>query len=559
VLLLALSGLVIGLVIVVPGGERQTYLDVGSSVIGGSVVGLIFAIAQYAIDRRNEENSRLADLRLILTSTNDLTGIDLARQSLAGAFLRGKNLTAAQLSAADLAGVDLQKTNLTGCDLRSAILAKAHLDGATVDDGMLAGCDLREARARGARFERARLVQARLDGADLSDAHLEQADLSRSSMVATSLERAHLTGAWLVGLNGRWARMTGVLAEEATFALSDLTSAHLSRARLVRADLTGTRLRDATLIRANLTEVRGGGCLMAGADLTGSILRDAVLTAADLRGTTLTGCDLRGADLTRAALAHAKGLDKTIADERTTWPDGWSRNGPDHAADEPITPPRAQAFRSAQRVGVSADAAARQIASSLVSELARQQQLSRRRPPGARVSLPLGARAPRRLAVRSARPFDALRPGTVRLTLASVVDDGRPALAATLRSPWRSTRLPIVALDDRAAAAPTVVEQLAAHVLDVLDPRDGAPWPVRAKVARAIKRREAGQTDMAACSRELLAAAAGDPWGPSSTTRSARSPTTSTKRRRPARPCAASRRRTPPPTASVPRSTGSSS
>ena len=59
-LLLALSGLVIGLVIVVPGGERQTYLDVGSSVIGGSVVGLIFAFAQYAIDRRNEENSQLA-------------------------------------------------------------------------------------------------------------------------------------------------------------------------------------------------------------------------------------------------------------------------------------------------------------------------------------------------------------------------------------------------------------------------------------------------------------------------------------------------------------------
>ena len=51
-------------------------------------------------------------------------------------------------------------------------------------------------------------------------------------------------------------------------------------------------------------------------------------------------------------------------------------------------------------------------------------------------------------------------------------------------------------------------------MLDVLDPRDGAPWPVRAKVARAIKRREAGETDMAACSRELLAAAASDPWGP---------------------------------------------
>ncbi len=213
------------------------------------------------------------------------------------------------------------------------------------------------------------------------------------------------------------------------------------------------------------------------------------------------------------ALAHVKGLDKTIADERTKWPDGWSRNGPDHAADEPIAPPRAQAFRSAQRIGVSADAAARQIASSLVSELARQQQLSRRRPPGpgCRCRLARGRRVARR-PVRSAARCAAAPDGSA--ALASVVDDGRPALAATLRSPWRSTRLPVVALDDRAAPAPTVVEQLAAHVLDVLDPRDGAPWPVRAKVARAIKRREAGETDMAACSRELLAAAASDPWGP---------------------------------------------
>lgn len=149
------------------------------------------------------------------------------------------------------------------------------------------------------------------------------------------------------------------------------------------------------------------------------------------------------------------------------------------------------------------------------------QDLSQERSTGVQVSLPLGVRAPRRLVARVARVLDGIVPGTVRLRLTVAGNDGSRVLRPVLVRPWRSVTLPEVPVDQRPSRLngevlyPSAVEQLAAHVLDALDPRDGAPWQVRAYVVRAVKLWEAhGSAAVDDCRRVLQAAVAGDPLGP---------------------------------------------
>jgi len=520
VFLLATAALVVGLVLAVVSGADTVVPDVGSALIGGSVIGLIFAIAQYVIDRRNQEHDRAADLRILLTSTNELMGIDLSRQSLMELYLRGKNLTGAQLREADLTGVDLRGSVLADAVFDAATLTDARLDAADIRSGQLTGCDLRSVTAKETDLGGASLREARLDGAELSGARLPRADLSRSSLRRATLDDSDLERARLVGVDARSARMARARAAGATLALSDLTGAHLFRIRLVGADLTGTRLDGSMLIRADLSGARAGGCSLAGADLTGSRLCAADLTSADLRGSVLTGCDLRGADLTGAALAGVHGLPSTTVDDTTRWPAGWSQAGHVGAADGAHVHRRDPVLRHVRRVAVSGAVGVPEIA-HLVGELNEQQMLARSRTPGGRVSLPLGARAPRRLVARPARPLDGIVPASVRLRLDVTGAPGSRVVRAQLRRRWGAVALPPVPLDDRPlarpadVAPPSALEELAAHVLEALDPRDGAPWPARAHLARAIRRwTDAGPAAIAECRRELLAAARHDPLGP---------------------------------------------
>jgi hypothetical protein len=47
--------------------------------------------------------------------------------------------------------------------------------------------------------------------------------------------------------------------------------------------------------------------------------------------------------------------------------------------------------------------------------------------------------------------------------------------------------MPDVRLELRAPELPRVIEQLVVRVLDLIDPRDGAPWAARAHVVRALR------------------------------------------------------------------------
>jgi uncharacterized protein YjbI with pentapeptide repeats/tetratricopeptide (TPR) repeat protein len=396
------------------------------------------------------------------------------------------------------------------------------LTGASARGADLTGGHLREADLRGTDLENALLLGARLDGSDLDGARLAGADLSRSSILRVSLEDADLTGARLIGVRAEEARMARARLERTTLTLGDFGAAHLFRARLSGADLTGCHLGRATLIRADLTGVLGIGCSLAGADLTGSQLRGAKLIAADLTGAVLVGCDLRGADLTGAKLTGVQGLASARTDDDTCWPAGWSPGSTAAAPAGPAAPwPAAAGCRRLAVMG--ADTAAGWAAQALASELLAQQCLAGVRQPGARISLPLGVRTPRSLGIQpSGRRW--WRPhlhGTARLRVRVHGAPGARIVRATLSLRGHTFTLPEVAVDQRPSTAPgqapypSMVEELAAQVLDVLDPRDSAPWLTRAYVARAMGRWDIqGTAALPECRRDLLAAVAVDPLGP---------------------------------------------
>lgn len=96
--------------------------------------------------------------------------------NLAGADLRGVNLTGSNLAEADLRGVDLSKHYLVGANLAGADLTGAKLTGAN-------------------------LLAANLASADLTNADLRSTNLIRANLAGANLYGANLTGANLIGVN----------------------------------------------------------------------------------------------------------------------------------------------------------------------------------------------------------------------------------------------------------------------------------------------------------------------------------------------------------------------
>jgi len=114
----------------------------------------------------------------------------------------------------------------------------------------------------------------------------------------------------------------------ADFRRADLSGAALTEADLGGADLGGADVAGADLSGAILVGVDLGNADLTGADLSGARIRGVLFAGgtkyvADLRGANLGGTNLRGMDLRETHLEGA------IADQHTTWPDGfdWRRAG----------------------------------------------------------------------------------------------------------------------------------------------------------------------------------------------------------------------------------------
>ncbi len=118
-------------------------------------------------ENKEPESLSKADLLEKLYDTDkclecDLSGMDLAKASMKGAYLERVNFE----------GANLEKANLKGANLKAANLRNANLRGANLE-----GADLYKADLEGANLTDANLEGASIDGAYLGDANLAGANL----------------------------------------------------------------------------------------------------------------------------------------------------------------------------------------------------------------------------------------------------------------------------------------------------------------------------------------------------------------------------------------------
>jgi uncharacterized protein YjbI with pentapeptide repeats len=95
----------------------------------------------------------------------------------------------------DLAGANLRGADLTGAFLTRANLGRVDLAGANLGRAFLTGAFLTGANLRGANLGRVDLTGANLAGADLTEADLSRAFLTGADLTGADLSRVDLTGA----------------------------------------------------------------------------------------------------------------------------------------------------------------------------------------------------------------------------------------------------------------------------------------------------------------------------------------------------------------------------
>jgi uncharacterized protein YjbI with pentapeptide repeats len=152
---------------------------------------------------------------------------------------------------------NLRKADLSGLQLHRAYLTGAYLYEANLQEANLSNADLHEAYLTGANLQGAHLYRADLTGANLQGTNLQEADLRVANLPGANLTRANLTRAVF-----RAANLGGTKLTRANLTGADVRGAYLRGADLQGADLqeaylTGADLRRANLTGADLQEVRG--------------------------------------------------------------------------------------------------------------------------------------------------------------------------------------------------------------------------------------------------------------------------------------------------------------
>jgi uncharacterized protein YjbI with pentapeptide repeats len=177
---------------------------------------------------------------------------------------------------------DLSGANLSGARFEPGVeLSHANLSGANLCKAELNGAYLAEANLREASLESAGLVEAFLAGADLSHANLEYA-----SFTSANLNGADLIGSMLNRANLRWANLSGATLSGAQLKEGDLRQASLVNAKLRGVNLSGADLQAAILVDTDLTDADLTGCHIYGISawnvkLDGATQKNLIVTHAD--------------------------------------------------------------------------------------------------------------------------------------------------------------------------------------------------------------------------------------------------------------------------------------
>lgn len=106
---------------------------------------------------------------------------DFSYAKLAGAVLKGLDLTGSSFVGADLRKADLWYTTLKGADFAGADLRETDFRNCKPADASFVGADLRQGSLRGVSLLRCNFQQAKLEEADLCHADLRSADFRNTS------------------------------------------------------------------------------------------------------------------------------------------------------------------------------------------------------------------------------------------------------------------------------------------------------------------------------------------------------------------------------------------
>ena len=329
---------------------------------------------QSAADAMTVERAGEARVRVqaLMSTTRDLSGMDLTGADLSHMDLRSARLHRTLLESADLCGARLDDADATeavlvrarlagaslaGCVLRGANLSLAHcahtsfaraqFDETTIEKTRFDGCDFSDARLshlnlfgmhfQNCRFDRAHfdyvtlLEQSRLIDCSFRAARLHKFGLISSVVERLDFSQAHLEAcAWVhtAGDHGitfaaatlkttcfvGTSSLRTIDFQDATLLQCSLRDMVLDGARLGRATLDTCDLSGCSLVGADLSLADVPESLFIRADLTHASLRGAILMNASLQKATLAGVDLRDANLFRADVSQA--LIDTVTETR---------------------------------------------------------------------------------------------------------------------------------------------------------------------------------------------------------------------------------------------------
>lgn len=301
---LGTTGAIVASTLVVSGGllwlPEATDSKARAELGAGLLVGSIIAVLVFWIQARTDEAKRRADLlqaqaternariersaadraahdqriatdraalNFTLSSSTDLTGIDLRRRDATGAYLFGKRLLSARLSESILTGAVLAQASIGRIDATHVILdGRVNAGKSVLTHVRLRNSDLRRACFAGATF-----TSVILEGGDGSKMSLRG--------VTGSLR---LTG----GFTGKQVNFVGSRIS-LTAVGADLSGAIFTNADLDKYAFSSSRRTASSFIGGSLRNAQFGGSLIPEAQLQ---------FGASLRGTRFDQVDLTGAD-----------------------------------------------------------------------------------------------------------------------------------------------------------------------------------------------------------------------------------------------------------------------
>jgi uncharacterized protein YjbI with pentapeptide repeats len=194
----------VGLVMTFASHDGGAVRELGVAVVSGAIIGGAFVTVETLLSSAADQRAAHDSLLTVLSTTTDLSGIDLAGRQLPDLYLPGRAMVAANLE-----GVVMRGAKLYYADLRHARLAGADLTAADLSGSTLAGADLSGARLEGAVLDDADLRDAILTGADLTDAVIDSAILERTRLDEATLTRTTISSSHLMGADFGGAKHLG--------------------------------------------------------------------------------------------------------------------------------------------------------------------------------------------------------------------------------------------------------------------------------------------------------------------------------------------------------------